>query len=287
MKTTRSQRLCILAALSFAAACGNKNQDDSSTDSATPAKTSAPTDTAKTAPPAASTPTAVETAPPANKPGIDPHVKQELDNRSDGISGNTLSANGSTAALQTPTTWQTAPKGDVTISGTTDQKSGVSVVEADSGADAKRDAAVAAMGLTNCQWAAPEQVTVGKDKLAASASDGLCQRGSAQISTAYLNDASDKLVVVGAWDKAGGDMGSVFGSMRAMVKIKPGGDASGIGPCCDALAGNAKSAPPQQQGFYLAAAGICNGIRNNPQARSMLGQVRAALAGANMPASCK
>jgi hypothetical protein len=285
MKTTRPRAsICFLAALTFAAACGTKTPDDSTTDSSTPAKsTGTPADTSKTAPPA-TTPAPVDTSPP--KPGIDAHVKAELDNRTDGLAGNTLAVNGATAALQTPTTWQTAPKGDVTISGTTDQKTGVAAVESDGG-DAKRDAATSALGLTNCQWSSPETVTVGKDKLTSSASDGLCSRGSAQISTAYLNDSSDKLVLVGAWDKAGGDMGSVFSSMRALVKIKPGGDSSGIGPCCDALAGNAKSAPPQQQGFYMAAAGVCNGIRNNPQARQMLGQVRAALAGANMPAACK
>ena len=281
--TNRTKARATFLAAVVLSACGHKDPDDSTADSSVPIKSTA---TADSKPAPTTAPTVVDTAPVQPvKPGIDAHVKAELDNRSDGLSGTPLGAPGATASLQTPSTWQTVPKGDVIVAGTTDQKTSVAVQSADS--DAKKDAIATALGLTGCQWNTPETVTVGKDKLSASAADGLCSRGSAQISTAYFFDGSDKLLAFGAWDKAGGDMSSVFQSMRATTKIKPGGDASGIGPCCDALRGNARNAPLQQQGFYLAAAGVCDTIRNNPQGRQLLGQVRAALAGANMPASCK
>lgn len=66
-----------------------------------------------------------------------------------------------------------------------------------------------------------------------------------------------------------------------------GGDPTGIRACCSALRQNAKSAPPEQQGAYAAAAGVCSGLVGSPQGRQALAQVRAALAGAGVPAACK
>jgi hypothetical protein len=90
--------------------------------------------------------------------------------------------------------------------------------------------------------------------------------------------------VLGSWD-ADGDSATVFGAMRSVAKAKGGVDE--IGACCAALAQNAKSAPPQQVPMYMMAAGTCNNLRSNPQGRAALGQVRAALAGANVPAACR
>lgn len=66
-----------------------------------------------------------------------------------------------------------------------------------------------------------------------------------------------------------------------------GGDPTGIRACCSALRQNAKSAPPEQQGAYMMAAGACDAVRNSPQGRAALSQVRAALRGANVPSSCR
>lgn len=65
------------------------------------------------------------------------------------------------------------------------------------------------------------------------------------------------------------------------------GDSSGIRKCCAALRQNAKSAPPEQQGGYLAAASACDGLANSPQGRQALSTLRGLLLGAQMPASCQ
>jgi hypothetical protein len=96
---------------------------------------------------------------------------------------------------------------------------------------------------------------------------------------------AEGLLVVGAWD-ADGDANGVFGSMRSINKAV-GGDASGISACCQALRQNAKSAPPEQQGGYLMAAGVCEAMKNDPNGRAALGQVRAALGAAGAPAACR
>ncbi|HRI69375.1 MAG TPA: acyltransferase, partial [Polyangium sp.] len=69
--------------------------------------------------------------------------------------------------------------------------------------------------------------------------------------------------------------------------VAGGGGGDGLKPCCDALAQNANSAPPDQKGSLLAAAATCRSLLSNPQGRALLGQVRAALAAAQVPSSCK
>ena len=66
-----------------------------------------------------------------------------------------------------------------------------------------------------------------------------------------------------------------------------GGDPTGIRKCCQALRQNAKSAPPEQQGILTTAAGLCDGMVNNPQGRQALSQVRGILRGANIPVECQ
>ena len=65
------------------------------------------------------------------------------------------------------------------------------------------------------------------------------------------------------------------------------GDPTGIRKCCNALAQNQKSAPPDQQLAYGAAIAVCNGLVNSPQGRQALSSVRAALKGASAPAACQ
>ena len=67
----------------------------------------------------------------------------------------------------------------------------------------------------------------------------------------------------------------------------PVGDSTGMRKCCAALAQNAKSAPPEQQGAYIAAAAACNNLVNSPQGRQALASVRGLLLGAQMPAACQ
>ncbi|MGK3994444.1 acyltransferase [Sorangium sp. So ce1024] len=70
-------------------------------------------------------------------------------------------------------------------------------------------------------------------------------------------------------------------------KVVGTSDPSGIRKCCAALRQNAKSAPPEQQGAYLAAASACDGLANSPQGRQALSTLRGILLGAQMPASCQ
>jgi hypothetical protein len=69
--------------------------------------------------------------------------------------------------------------------------------------------------------------------------------------------------------------------------VGTGGDPTGIRKCCNALAGNQKSAPPDQQLAYGAAIAVCNGLVNSPQGRQALSSVRAALRGASVPSACQ
>lgn len=66
-----------------------------------------------------------------------------------------------------------------------------------------------------------------------------------------------------------------------------GGSFATISKCCNALAGNAASAPPEQKGSYLAAAAACQGLKNTPAAQQAFAQIRSFLAGAKMPGACQ
>ena len=228
------------------------------------------------------TPTATVAVEP---PKVEPRVKVELDGRADGITGTAVAQTGATGSLQVPATWTTT-KGDPTVSKTADGKTQVAVSSfaAAEGPAAKVATSSAALGLTNCTWNPPEALTVGKNKLPATAADGLCTHGAVQARAAWVAPTAESLLVVGAWDPDG-DGGSVFGSMRAIAK-PTGGDPTGIAACCSALSQNAKSAPPDQQLFYGAAISLCQAAKSDPNARQALAGVRAALRGANVPASC-
>lgn len=277
----RRNALCA-SALVLLLACGNKNKDDEDTPTtSTPKQTS----TTATPPPTAATSTQVKVEePPGNKvAGVEAHVKAELDGRADGITGTTATAGGAT--LQTPTGWKSTA-GAVTVVTAADDKARLGLTTFTGDPAAQLTAAATAMGLTNCQWNTPaEAIVSGKDKLAATGADGVCSRGAGQAHAAYIAPTAQGSLVVGAWD-AGGDMTNVFGSMRSIAKGATG-DGTGIAACCAALRQNAKSAPPQQQGAYLLAAGACDAVKNNPQGRAALGTVRAALAGASVPSTCK
>lgn len=216
-------------------------------------------------------------------------VKREVDARADGITGSPMTVTGSVATLQSPTGWQVT-KGDMSVASSPDGKAQLaagSFSDAE-GALGKLAAATPALGLTGCQWGAPETLTLGAAKLAATGADGVCTRGTTQVHAAYVAPTAERLLVVAAW-APDGDSASCFGAMRSITKpvVAGGGDSTGIGACCSALRQNAKSAPPDQQGPMLMAAGICDAVRNSPQGRAALAQVRAVLAGASVPSSCR
>jgi hypothetical protein len=94
-------------------------------------------------------------------------------------------------------------------------------------------------------------------------------------------------LVVAPEEDAGSDAAEDADADAGKVVKGPAVDSTGIRACCAALRGNAKSAPPDQVMVYNMAAAVCDGLVNNPQGRAALGQVRAALRGASMPAACQ
>lgn len=263
-------------------------------DTAPPAPSATPQ--ASTTPSAAPSAT-LEPADATNKPasanpaGIEPRIKAEVDGKDpDAGGGPTLAVTGSKATFTAPTGWKTNKSGNYTVATTADEKARFAAGGFAEGEDpaTKLGDASAALGLTDCEWAAPESVSMGKDRLPATVADGKCKRGGASVKAAYATLAGTDLNVIsmGAWD-AGGDAAGMFSCFRSVKKGAGGGDATGIAACCAALRQNAVSAPPEQKGGYLAAAGACQAIINNPQGRAALAGVRALLAGASAPAACR
>lgn len=264
-------------ASSFFGCGGNKDEDDGAAPkSASPAATPAPTTASSPAPTTAVTP---EGTPPASG-----RVKLELENRPDGITGQPIAAGA--AALHAPQGW-VVTKGPVTVAKPPTENARIAAVAFTGDPLAKINEAATAAGLTGCTWGPPEPLTaVGKEKLPGTAADGTCNRGGTKTAAAYVALPGQGAAVVGGWDDPAGDAASVFGSMRSLVKAAQG-DNSGIKACCQALQQNAKSAPPQQQGAYIAAAAMCQSMAANPQGRQGLASIRALLAGAGAPAACK
>jgi hypothetical protein len=227
----------------------------------------------------------VDTAP--TRMTIQARVKGELDGRADGITGAPLAAAGALASLQAPTGWTTSKSGDFTIAAPADKKAQLAAgAVGPEGTAGKLPLAASALGLSACEWNPPETITVGKGKLAATAADGVCSRGAAQVRAAYVAPNAEKLLVFGAWDQDG-DSAGIFGSMRSITKPTGTADPTGIAACCKALRQNAPSAPPDQQGAMLIAAGVCDTLKNDPQGKAVLSQVRAMLASANVPSTCR
>lgn len=70
--------------------------------------------------------------------------------------------------------------------------------------------------------------------------------------------------------------------------VGTGRPASGLTACCNALAQNAKSAPPPNNVYMTQAAATCHALVAQGQASgTILGAVRGALQGAGMPSSCR
>lgn len=247
---------------------------------ATPAETATATPTTTLAP----------EAPGAE--GVEAKAKAELDGKTPdaGFTGTTLAVAGTKVSFTVPTGWKATKSGDFTIAPSADEKARFGAGGYKDGDDsaAKLTALATAMSLTDCQWSTPESISMGKDKLPATVSDGVCKRGGASVKAIASTMAGKDMNVVsmGAWDE-GGDSTAVFNTFRSAKKAGGGGDPTGIAACCSALRGNAASAPLNVKGNYLAAAAACDAVRNNPQGRAALAGVRSMLAGANIPAACR
>lgn len=70
--------------------------------------------------------------------------------------------------------------------------------------------------------------------------------------------------------------------------VGKGVPASSLKNCCAALAQNAKSAPPPNNVYMSQAAAVCYSMVAQGQGSgTILGAIRGALKGANMPSSCR
>lgn len=265
--------LCVVAACSGQ---GGETEDGDGRSSSKP--TAVETTSAKPAP-TAPTPS-IE--PPVQPPGVTARVKAEVDKRSDGLTGTVVPVTGARAALQAPKEWATT-KGPTTLVTSPDKKAQLAAASYGSeGADKKLLEVASAAGLTACTWGPAEPVSAGKDTLPGQAADGLCTQGGAQVKTAWL--AAEGLLAVVSWAD-GGDDRSLFASLRSIVRA---GGTDSIAACCNAIRQNMKSAPPQQQPAYAAAAQTCDNLRSNPQGRALLSQVRTMLASAGgAPPACR
>ncbi|AKT37981.1 hypothetical protein [Chondromyces crocatus] len=264
-------------------ACRNNTEDDAPPIAPPPVATPTPEPTPA---PTQTTEMQIEGANTNSK--IESRVKAELDGRADGATGSALAVTGAQATMQVPSGWQTT-KGAVNISGPADKKAQIGAVSFTTaeGPNAKLSTVTEALGFSGCEWASTESISLGKSKLPAIAADGVCTRSGAQVRTAYVAPQAEGLLVMGGWEPSG-DSAGVFSSMRSISKAGGGtGGGDGISACCAALQQNSASAPPEQKGFYISAAAACNALRNDPNARAALGQVRAMLASANVPSSCR
>ena len=219
-------------------------------------------------------------------PGIEARVKSELDNREDGATGTALTIAGGKAIFQVPTGFTSKKNGNFDHAQTADGKAHFAATQNSGDSNKLVEDGTKALGLTECQWGASESVTVGKDKVPATAQDGVCKKGSDSVKTfqvIYSGDANT--VAIGAW-MDGGKTNDVFGIARSVKPVK-GGGGPGIAACCSALQQNAASAPPQFKGAYIAAAGLCQSAVSNSQGRAALAGIRAALGAASVPSTCR
>ncbi len=222
--------------------------------------------------------------------GIESLAKAELDGKDPDPAhkGPGYAVTGSKASFVLGSGWTTKPQGTAKVASASDQKgsfTGTSIGSAT--ADAKRDEAATALGLTECQWSTPESISMGKDKLATTVYDGACKQGDKDVKAVAAAIEGEKVVAVGAWPSEGGDSKTVFNIFRSVKVVSGTGDPTGLAACCAALRQNAASAPLHQKGNYIAAAGACDAARKSAQGRQALAGVRAALAGANVPAACR
>lgn len=281
--------IAALAASTALAACKKEESETDAPDDDAPAEA----DTSSSSEPSASpdeapsaSATAAAAAPtPAPAGEIEAAIVAAIDGKEDGAKGGpTVAVTG--AAFTTAAKWKKSKSGKFSVGTSADGKSHFAAAGFGKKDDpaSKLDDAQKALGLTDCKWAPPGSATTGKDKLPATVADGLCKKGGAQVRTAYAAIAHEDInaLAMGGWAD-GGKKDEVFGAFKSVKKSKGGG---GIAACCAALQGNMASAPPAQAPFYMGAITACNAAKGSPDAARALGQIRAALRGASIPAAC-
>jgi len=284
MKKSR-KLLMLLAAAMLLIGCpkestSDEDDDDDDDDDAVA------TATAKTP---ATKPSVAEIAPedPNAGSGITSRVKDELDNKDPASTeGTPFAVSGAAESFVIPTGWTNAKSGTFATAKSADSKAWFagSNVATGENAQAKRDGAVAALGFTDCKWGSNIGIAIGKEKIAAQAADGVCKKGDATVPTAFIS--LPDLAAVGGWEE-GSEAKGIWSTFRNIKKAGKGGDSTGIAACCAAISQNMQSAPPQHKMAYQLALGACNAAKSSPQGRQALSGVRAALAGAGVPAPCQ
>lgn len=280
MRAIISRSVWATLAIFVLAGCPKETDTEESSDDGNKRSTKS----AETAEPAPPPTTKTLTPDDGSDPTIDPRAKSELDGKDPTAKGaSTVKATGK-VSFGVGADWTTTKSGDFQTSIAKDEKARFAAGDAKNDAIGNRDKAAAAIGLTGCKWNPNESISMGAKKLATTVSDGLCKRGTTEVATVFAD--VEGAVAVGGWDKGGGSDQQVFDVFRNVASATGGGGGGGIGPCCSALAQNAKSAPLNQQGAYLAAAAACRSLQSTSQGRAALAQVRAALRGASVPSSC-
>ena len=207
------------------------------------------------APAPAPTPTQMEltTTEPA-KPGE--IVRPQLEDRADGITGKAVTVAGAKARIQVPNDWTLVATSKPQVATSPTQQARLAITNVGPEAwSAQLPTAEGALGLASCTWQPTTPFSTGKDKIPVqAAADGLCKRGGVDAQAAYI--ATDDLFILGAWDK-NTDMDPMFGSMRSLARLATGTATPNLIACCRALAQNAASQPPPQNGFMLQAAATC------------------------------
>ncbi|MSP24551.1 MAG: hypothetical protein EXR75_05175 [Myxococcales bacterium] len=289
----RSSVLCLLATVAVAGCKTTEEETEAPAKSAT-ATTTTVVPVAPSTAVAPPTATVAQIVPDTGSPtgGSGSVAKTELDGRAPdaGHAGATISITGSKATFVVPGGWTTKP-GEYSVSTAADGKARFAATAYKDGEApaTKLGAAATALGLTDCAWGTADSISLGKDKLPASAADGTCKRDGNPVKAVYAATSGKDMHVlaVSAWDE-GSDNKGALNTLRSCKGATGGtGDPTGIGACCSALKQNAASAPITQKGAYLAAAGLCQSLVSNPQGKAALSGVRAMLAGAGVPPACR
>jgi hypothetical protein len=215
---------------------------------------------------------------------IKPIAKDELDGKEADAdhSGSSLGVKGTKAVFTVAKGW-TMGTAELKTAVAGDEKGrfGATGYEAGGDTKAKTEEAVKELELTDCKWGSEEDITLGKGKLPAKVTDGVCMRDKTAVRTirAVLAEDDANVVAVGGWDD-GSDNKAILNTFRSLRKVD-------VQACCSAIKGNMASAPANQKLIYGAAYALCQSLVGNPDAMKALAQLRGKLGGVTIPAACR
>jgi hypothetical protein len=291
VKIRPNHALIALSLIALAGACKDKDDEDDSGKKKGSSSTAASTSTPPPPPPPPPATTSAAVVPDTPQPSASSLAKTELDGREPdaGWAGGNLAV--AKLTFVTPKDWA-SKSGDFTAVTSSDGGGRFTAGKYPEGAapTGSMDAALKALGLTDCTWGTADGISLGKDKIPAQAADGNCKREGKPVKAIWVATSGKDMNVlsVGSWDE-GKDNKPVLNTFRSAKAAAggTGGDPTGIAACCAAINQNAASAPLQYKGAYIAAAGACQAAMNNPQGKAALGSVRGLLAAAGVPAACR